>query len=118
MKQRTQTAWSIDRQRFLDAIGVTSAELDELVHRLIPGVADVATGLTPREMEVFERIGKAHRSRTIAEELGISLKTLDIHRANICRKLKCRANGVVRAWAAYQVAVLAGVAPSPVAAAS
>jgi DNA-binding CsgD family transcriptional regulator len=43
--------------------------------------------LTPREREVVELLMTARKPRLLAVELGISPKTLDIHRANIFRKL-------------------------------
>jgi DNA-binding CsgD family transcriptional regulator len=46
--------------------------------------------LTPREVQVAGLMADAKRNRQIAEELGISVKTLDIHRANLMRKLEVR----------------------------
>src|SRR5438067_1210606 len=43
--------------------------------------------LTPREREVIRAMVDGLPSRKIAEALGISIKTLDIHRANVRRKL-------------------------------
>ncbi|MDP6502585.1 MAG: response regulator transcription factor [Planctomycetota bacterium] len=43
--------------------------------------------LSNRELEVFRLIGKGFDTRTIAAELGISGKTVDVHRANIKKKL-------------------------------
>ena len=43
--------------------------------------------LTDREMEVFELIGGAKSNHEIAEDLGISPRTLDAHRAHIREKL-------------------------------
>lgn len=43
--------------------------------------------LTDREMEVFELIGRAKNNREIASLLGISPRTLDLHRAHIRAKL-------------------------------
>ncbi len=44
--------------------------------------------LTPREAEVAGLMAQAKPNRQIAEELGISVKTLDIHRANVMHKLE------------------------------
>jgi DNA-binding NarL/FixJ family response regulator len=46
--------------------------------------------LTPRELEVLKLIAEAHTSREIAEELVISVKTVERHRANILEKLGLR----------------------------
>ncbi len=43
--------------------------------------------LTPRELEIFERIGKGLTLRNIAEDLHISLRTVETHRNNIKGKL-------------------------------
>jgi len=46
--------------------------------------------LTDREMEVVELVVVGNSSKIIAKRLGISPKTVDIHRANIMRKLDIR----------------------------
>ena len=43
--------------------------------------------LTDREMEVVDLVVAGNPSKIIAKSLGISPKTVDIHRANIMRKL-------------------------------
>jgi two-component system response regulator NreC len=43
--------------------------------------------LTPREREVLTYIAEGYTNREIAEELVISIKTVDRHRENIMRKL-------------------------------
>jgi DNA-binding NarL/FixJ family response regulator len=45
--------------------------------------------LTDREMEVFELIGNAKGNHEIANCLGISPRTVDVHRAHIREKLGC-----------------------------
>lgn len=44
--------------------------------------------LTDREFEVFQLIGQGKGTREIAERLHLSVKTIDVHRANIKGKLK------------------------------
>ncbi len=46
--------------------------------------------LTPREVEVAGLMSTGKRNAQIAEEMGISPKTLDIHRANLMHKLEAR----------------------------
>jgi len=46
--------------------------------------------LSDRERDVLERVLEAKPSRRIAEELFITMKTVDFHRANIMRKLGVR----------------------------
>ncbi len=43
--------------------------------------------LTPRELQVLKLIAEAHTSREIADELVISVKTVERHRQNILEKL-------------------------------
>ena len=43
--------------------------------------------LTPREREVMERVVAGKLNRVIAEELEISIKTVEAHRAHIMEKL-------------------------------
>lgn len=46
--------------------------------------------MSVREKEVFRYIGKGLSSRNIAQTLGLSVRTIDVHRANIKRKLGTR----------------------------
>jgi DNA-binding NarL/FixJ family response regulator len=46
--------------------------------------------LTPRELEVLKLIAEAHTSKQIAQELWISVKTVERHRQNILDKLGMR----------------------------
>jgi len=46
--------------------------------------------LTDREFEVFQLIGQGKSTRDIAEQLHLSMKTVDVHRANIKTKLKLK----------------------------
>jgi DNA-binding CsgD family transcriptional regulator len=46
--------------------------------------------LTSREREVLDMIVVGKLNKTIADELGISIKTVEMHRSNIMRKLGAR----------------------------
>jgi DNA-binding NarL/FixJ family response regulator len=46
--------------------------------------------LSDREIEVFELLGRGHGSKEIAEELHLSVKTVDTHRGHIKEKLQLR----------------------------
>ena len=45
--------------------------------------------LTAREKEIFELIGSGLTTKEIAEKLGGSPRTVEVHRANIKKKLNC-----------------------------
>lgn len=63
-------------------LGISAAEAVELL-----------ANLTDRERQIADRMATGDKNKNIAESLGISTKTLDIHRTNVKRKLK--ANGPV-----------------------
>lgn len=46
--------------------------------------------LSPRERQVLDGLANGHHNKTIAFELGISPRTVEIHRANAMRKLEVR----------------------------
>ncbi len=46
--------------------------------------------LSDREFEVFQLIGQGQATRQIAERLRLSVKTVEVHRANIKRKLELK----------------------------
>jgi FixJ family two-component response regulator len=50
--------------------------------------ASLLARLTPREQQVLERIVAGRLNKQIADDLGISIKTVEAHRANIMDKLK------------------------------
>lgn len=46
--------------------------------------------LTPRELEVLTLVAQGYTSQQIANQLGISIKTVQAHRANVMEKLELR----------------------------
>ncbi|MGB7264149.1 MAG: helix-turn-helix transcriptional regulator, partial [Terracidiphilus sp.] len=46
--------------------------------------------LSDRELEVFRQIGEGHATRKIAEELHLSVKTVETYQAHIKDKLALR----------------------------
>jgi two-component system, LuxR family, response regulator FixJ len=60
--------------------------------------------LTPREYDVLEGLVRGHPNKTIAYDLGISPRTIEIHRANLMGKL-----GVPSLSEALRIAFAAGL---------
>lgn len=48
------------------------------------------TPLTPREREVLQLVAEGWSSQEAADSLGVSIKTIETHRAHIMRKLELR----------------------------
>ena len=44
--------------------------------------------LTPRETEVMERMVQGRMNKQIADDLGISIKTVELHRARVMEKME------------------------------
>ncbi|MGD7314294.1 response regulator transcription factor, partial [Ralstonia pseudosolanacearum] len=76
------------------------SELRELVERMLSkartedsaareqkAANDLLSRLTTREQQVLERIVAGRLNKQIADDLGISIKTVEAHRANIMEKL-------------------------------
>jgi DNA-binding NarL/FixJ family response regulator len=65
----------------------------KLMHQLIGGrtaSGSLIDRLSDRELEVFGLIGQGHGTRQIAEELHLSIKTVESHRAHIKEKLNLK----------------------------
>jgi DNA-binding CsgD family transcriptional regulator len=55
--------------------------------------------LTTQERAILKRIARQMGSKEIAAEMGISPKTVDAHRTNICQKLGLHGNHVLSRFA-------------------
>jgi two-component system response regulator DctR len=53
-------------------------------------VAARLAGLTPRERQVMERVLAGDYNKTIADALGIAVRTVEVHRARIFEKMGVR----------------------------
>jgi FixJ family two-component response regulator len=55
--------------------------------------------LTPREMDVMKLVVVGESSKSAGKQLGISSKTVDIHRASVLKKLKVKNIAeLIQAW--------------------
>lgn len=55
--------------------------------------------ITKREREVLLLVGSGHTSKEIAERLGVCMKTVEVHRANLMNKLDAGNAAVLARWA-------------------
>lgn len=67
---------------------ISSSVLTELMdNRSAEPPDDLAGLLTPREREVLQLVAEGYTNKAVAEELTISVKTVEKHRANVMSKL-------------------------------
>lgn len=66
---------------------VSAKILDDISGRKPRGSSSPIEKLSDREFEVFQLVGEGKSTRDIAEQLSLSPKTVDVHRANIKEKL-------------------------------
>jgi len=69
--------------------------------------------LTRREREIFHLVVRGGGTKTIARDLGLSLKTVDTHRTNINRKLGVRTTAALIRFAAAHGVDLEGASAPP-----
>lgn len=76
----------------LRAIDRAMARLDDeaRLHALRDEAIVQLNALTPREREVFRELARGLPNKSIAHDLGISPRTVEIHRANLMQKLNVR----------------------------
>ncbi|HSU52450.1 MAG TPA: response regulator transcription factor [Candidatus Dormibacteraeota bacterium] len=76
------------------AVYVSDSLAARMLERQIRGQPDVTQspvkGLSDREMEVFQLIGRWKKTREIADELHLSIKTIEYYREQIKRKLNLK----------------------------
>lgn len=68
-------------------------EIKDLISEQIVGgdsAEEALRSLTARGLQIISRIARGATSREIGEELGLSLKTIEVHRYNILKKLKLK----------------------------
>jgi DNA-binding NarL/FixJ family response regulator len=95
MKQEATEKVLVALRRILSReIYVSERIANRMLHRYIgnPGASKPSSiaDLTDRELEVFRLIGEGHATRQIAEELHISVKTVESYQSHIKEKLSLR----------------------------
>jgi two-component system response regulator FixJ len=77
MLERIQSAiaYDLDNQKNRDRVDEINQRVDKL---------------TPREREVMSCVLRSMQNKVIAAELGISVKTVELHRANLMAKMEAR----------------------------
>ena len=81
------------RQVLAGKIYASETVSQEALARLSRDIASAGAplgGLTDREIEVFELLGRGMSTAGIADQLGVSVKTIETYRANIKTKLKLK----------------------------
>ena len=80
----------IDHEKLISAIGEAlerqTAQVDEL--RRTDAYEQMLEALTPREREVMDLVVRGRHNREIAELLGISARTVEVHKARMMSKLR------------------------------
>jgi DNA-binding NarL/FixJ family response regulator len=66
---------------------VTEFVVGDYVRR-VEGGARSHVAVTPREREIIQLLAEGHSNKQTASMLGVSVKTVEAHRANIMRKLR------------------------------
>jgi DNA-binding NarL/FixJ family response regulator len=90
MKQEATERVLIAIRRILDGEVYVS---DRMLHRFVGGPVKLGSpiaDLTDRELEVLRLIGEGHGTRQIAEDLHISVKTVESYQAHIKEKLSLK----------------------------
>ena len=79
----------LDRERLLAAIGEAFARQRDTLQQVAEEQQNhqLLARLTPREAEIMERVVAGRHNREIAAELGISPRTVEVHKARMMDKL-------------------------------
>lgn len=101
-----------EKAMLLEAIGMAFERLDDTAGRVTNAATAscIIAGLTARERTVLDAMASGLPNKTIAFDLGISARTVEVHRANVMAKL-----GVRSLSGALRIAFAAGLGEMPLA---
>lgn len=74
------------RERVVEALAVHRTYLQR--RSRLQALGEALSGLTPREREVLDRVVAGRQNSSIAIDLGISMKTVEQHRARMMDKMR------------------------------
>jgi FixJ family two-component response regulator len=69
---------------------ITHDQDNQLDQKKVASIRACANQLTPREQEVMRYVLDSTQNKIIAVELGISIKTVELHRANLMAKMRAK----------------------------
>lgn len=76
------------RENLLDALGRAGEQIeDNLRQRAERAKLGAVNTLSERELEVLRALATGKQSKVVAYELGLSIRTIDMHRARIIKRL-------------------------------
>jgi len=75
-------------ERINEALAVESGKRKRLLER--QALLDKIAALSAREREVFKRVADGEMNKVIAIDLGISERTVEVHRSQVMKKLGAR----------------------------
>jgi len=79
------------RKQLVDALNEAAEVASDRMRRAVePGQLAALKQLTPRERQVLDALADGQQSKAIAWRLGISTRTVELHRSNILSKLSAR----------------------------
>jgi DNA-binding NarL/FixJ family response regulator len=95
MKQEATEKVLVAIRRILNREIYVSDQIANRMLRHLAGAHEInersaLDGLSDRELEVFRRMGEGQSTRQIAEELHLSVKTIETHQARLKEKLSLR----------------------------
>jgi two-component system response regulator FixJ len=91
---------SLDRALSSEPMPITGEEKREVISQRI-------NMLSPREQEVMEKMVEGHSNKVTANSLGLSPRTVEIHRARVMEKMQARSLSEL-----VRLAIAAGLGPN------